>query len=442
MGDDGIAESGVLNEGMKRWQPTLIALVFGCSLPAASEATIAEGCGPDYSILCEAIDLITANYVDVVEETALIEAATEGVRTLPASGSSTISCGITRAGFEEFCSAAESVAADPRLVVESALFAISLRMLDPNSVYLDPEAEALVDADRRGQVEGIGAVVTSRNFEGEEPCVLLSESCRVVIVSTFEGGPAEQAGLESEDVVVEVDGVAVAGKTLDQVTSEVRGPEGTEVEIRILTPEQTELVLRIERRAIEIPVIESMLVGEVGYVRLYQFTETAAGRLDGVLGDLIGQGARKLIFDLRQNPGGVLNGAVEIAGEFVAEGLILSTHGRVETIDYPADGNARAVGLPLVVLVDAASASASEVVAGALQDAGVAIVVGETTYGKNTVQQSFDLSDGGALRLTIARWVTRSGRNLDDGVTPDFVARLSEEPEVIVEQVIGLVGDF
>jgi carboxyl-terminal processing protease len=316
-----------------------------------------------------------------------------------------------------------------------------LYRLDPNSAYFDEASLELIMQDQLGQVEGIGAVVTTERTDdqpGESLCPIISAQCRLVVVSTFSGAPAERAGILAGDVVVEVDGLSTAGKTIDEVTALVRGEAGTPVELALERDGQR-VEVSVIRAAIEIPVVESQLVGRVGYLRLNSFSANSGGQVDENLRRLLSDGAETLIVDLRDNPGGTLTAAIDIASEFVDEGLVLATTGPKGTTEYPADGKGTAVGVPTTVLINQGSASASEVVAGALQDAGAAVVVGHVSYGKNTVQQTFDLSNGGALKLTIARWVTREGRNLDDGVIPDIELELPAD--LPVAELVALVAE-
>lgn len=390
----------------------------------------ATECSVDYGLLCEAIELIQSRYVDEIDLDVLGSAAARGITEYADPAGLQSTCATPFEEFDQVCLAVERIGPKPAVAVEAALIGMIESALDPNSAYYDPEILAMIQDEQAGQVEGIGAIVTTEDLSADNPasstCVILSESCRLVIISTFPGAPAERAGILPGDVTATVDGVAVDGKTIDEVTAEVRGESGTTVVVGV-NRGNSYLTFEIVREAVDIPVVESEMVGTVGYLRLYQFTSTSGGQVDDALDQLLAAGATSFVFDLRDNPGGTLTAAIEIASEFVDQGLVLATVGRTTTTEYPADGKGRAVGIPTIVLVNRGSASASEVVAGAVQDAGAAVVMGETSFGKNTVQQTFDLSNGGALKVTIARWVTRSGRNLDDGVTPDIFIDLPAE---------------
>lgn len=410
--------------------------------PASQTATTdPDSCSESVRLICETVDLIEANHVDDPSLTALGEAAERGIDEFATAGSADWEdCRIPLDGFEGLCPLLTTKRPSPTGGVEAALLGMTSFALDQFSVYLDPTTLDLIRQDQAGQVEGIGAVVSVEpNDPDQPPCLLLSLECRLVIVSTIADSPAERVGILPDDVVVTVDGVSVDGKTIDQVTGEVRGEPGTEVLLGVLRGSE-DLTFEVTRSKIEIPVVETALVGDVGYLRLNMFTANSARQVDDALESLLAGGAGRLVFDLRDNPGGTLVSSIEIASEFVDAGPIVSTVSRRGTSEYPADGEGRAVGIPTIVLVNGGSASASEVVAGALQDAGAAVVAGETTFGKTSVQQSYDLSNGGALKLTIARWVTRQGRSLDGGVIPDHPLDFRDDPTP--ERLVEMVADL
>ena len=205
------------------------------------------------------------------------------------------------------------------------------------------------------------------------------------------------------------------------------------------------LEITITRDEIKIPVVtHRMLEPGIGYVELSIFSTTAPAQFRAALEDLLDQGATTIVFDLQHDPGGSLNAAIQIASEFLDDGLVLRTQSRTESNEYRVvpGGVATDPSISLYVLVDRASASASEVVTGALQDAGRATVIGEHTFGKNTVQQQFDLSNGGALKLTIARWVTPSGHDYGQtGLTPDVLLEVPNdaEPDFLLNKALEII---
>jgi carboxyl-terminal processing protease len=264
----------------------------------------------------------------------------------------------------------------------------------------------------------------------EEQCSVVSDVCRLIVVSTINGSPAEAAGLARDDVIIGVNGADVSGWTVDEVTSTVRGEAGTEVTITILRGHR-ELDISITRAEVVIPVVESELVGSAGYVKLNLFTADADEQFEEAVSNLLLSGIDSLVVDLRDNPGGLLDTAIEIASVFLAEGEVVVTEGPESSTSYEVSGHPLVpADIEVVFVVNKGSASASEVVSAVLQERDRVTVVGESTFGKNTVQQRFGLSNGGALKLTIARWVTPAGLDFGDvGVTPDveqqFDSRLS-----------------
>ena len=236
--------------------------------------------------------------------------------------------------------------------------------------------------------------------------------------------------------MITVDGESITGKGFDEVTATVRGPAGTDVRLGFVRDGRP-FEVTITRAAVDIPVSTWEMVGSVGYVRLNLFTLNAGEQIRTALEGVLAAGATTLVFDLRDNPGGTLTSAIDVASEFIGEGLVLITQAPDEEIPYEVEpgGLATDRSLPMVVILNRGSASASEVVAGALQETGRATIVGDASFGKNTVQQRFPLSNGGALKLTIARWVTPSGTDFGgDGIQPDNEVDLDARapvPEVV-----------
>ncbi len=289
---------------------------------------------------------------------------------------------------------------------------------DPHSSYMSPAEYEIAVADQSGQLEGIGAYV-----EGAD------EYLR--IVSPFPGSPAEAAGLRPGDLVVKVDGEDMAGMGEVEIISRIRGPEGTTVRLAVQREGETELLeFEIVRAKIHLPSVESeMLEGGVAYVKINDFGDKTTPELRTALRALLAQQPAGLILDLRNNPGGYLDTAIEVVSQFVADGVVMRERfgdGRERT--YEALGGGLATEPPLVVLINHGSASASEIVAGAIQDAERGALVGEQSYGKGSVQNWHDLQgDNGAVRVTIARWLTPDGRSIHKlGITPDVIVEMTE----------------
>lgn len=291
---------------------------------------------------------------------------------------------------------------------------------DPHTVFVEPLPAAIMDQDMQGSFEGIGASVDM--VDG-----------KVVIVRPLPNSPALQAGIQAGDVILAVDDQSLEGKSLLEAITMIRGPQGTTVRLLIQREGVAEpFVVPVTRDKVELLTVESrMLDGGIGYVRLTEFNAIARDRLREALEQLSREDLKGLIFDLRGNPGGYLDMAVEVAGEFLPRGtLVLTEHERDrEPKEYLVRGRGLATEVPLVVLVDGGSASASEIVAGAIRDHQRGTLIGTTTYGKGSVQNPHTLSDGSSLRVTVARWHLPNGHNLDgNGIVPDIeVPRTPDE---------------
>lgn len=296
---------------------------------------------------------------------------------------------------------------------------------DDYTRYVPADVAERMREDQDGAVEGIGAFVIE-NDEG------LFE-----IVRPIDGQPADLAGVKAGDVLVEVDGQSVLDLSFDEVILLVRGPQGTSVNLKFLREGEEEPVeFTIVRTRFEVPVVTSEVLpaemtdgAAIGYIHLTEFTTNAEEKLYEAIDQLLAQGVTGLVLDLRDNPGGFLDQSVAVADAFLPEGVVLyerNIRGLDETFTS-IDGDA-AETIPLVVLVNAGSASASEIVAGALQDRGRAILVGETTFGKGSVQQIHPLSDGSELRVTVARWYTPNDNTISGaGITPDIEVETPED---------------
>lgn len=291
---------------------------------------------------------------------------------------------------------------------------------DPHTVFVEPLPAAIMDEDMQGSFEGIGASVDM--VDG-----------KVIIVRPLPNSPALDAGIEAGDVILAVDGESLEGKTLLEAITMIRGPQGTTVRLLIEREGVAEpFVVPVTRDKVELLTVEyRMLEDGIAYVRLTEFNAIARERLREALQELMGESPRGLIFDLRGNPGGYLDMAVDVAGEFLPRDTLVLTENERDRAprEYRVRNRGLATEIPLVVLVNGGSASASEIVAGAIRDHGRGILIGETTYGKGSVQNPHRLTDGSSLRVTIARWYLPNGDYLDgNGIVPDIeVARSSEE---------------
>ena len=290
---------------------------------------------------------------------------------------------------------------------------------DQYTRFTPPEAAELVRERMEGTFEGIGAFVRE-NEEG------LTE-----IVRPMDGQPADLAGLHAGDVVIAVDGESVTDRTLDEVIALIRGPEGTDVTLTIRREGVEPFDVTITRAFIEIPIVESEMLDEgIAYIRLTSFSANAEEQLTEALEELLAQNPEGLILDLRDNPGGFLDQSIAVADLFLPEGVVLYERSRTQDIDeiYRSETGDLAEEIPLVVLINAGSASASEIVAGAIRDHERGVLIGETTFGKGSVQLTHTLSDGSELRVTIARWYLPSDQTIDgNGIAPDVEVETPED---------------
>ncbi len=280
-----------------------------------------------------------------------------------------------------------------------------LRTLDPHSSFFEPKEYADMQDRQKGSFYGLGILVTKRNDQ-------------VTVITPLEGTPAARLGIRAGDIISEVEGTPTNELPLDEVVKRLKGPKGTTVHIKIMRVGIKEPIpLTIIRAAIPTNSISNvfMLRPGVGYVRIKDFTYTTVRELDDAMVLLQGQGMKQLILDLRGNPGGILDAAVGVADHFVDKGqMIVYTKGRTSDSaqEYLAPGKHQRIDVPLVVVVNHGSASASEIVAGAIQDHDRGLVVGETSWGKGLVQSVYTLQYGAGLALTTAKYYTPSGRNI------------------------------
>ena len=307
---------------------------------------------------------------------------------------------------------------DDTKLMQGAIRGMLESLGDQHSGYMDPQQYKDANADLTGY-EGIGAFV---NTEGEY----------LTIVEPISGSPAEAAGLVRGDQVIAIDGVDMTGTLPEAARMKVLGPAGTSVTLTILREGVEEpFDVTITRAKIIVPSVEyEMLEGNVAYIRLNSFSDTSVNELHAALEDLLAQEPVGLILDLRNNGGGFLTSAIDIGSEFIPEGVIAyEEYGDGTRDTYNASGDGIAYNIPMVVLVNEYSASASELVAGALQDYGRATLVGVTTFGKGSVQNWIPLSDEqGAVRVTIARWLTPKERWIHEiGLVPEYVVELTDE---------------
>jgi carboxyl-terminal processing protease len=272
-----------------------------------------------------------------------------------------------------------------------------------------------------GHLEGIGAQLTQ-------------SGANVLVVSPLKGSPAEAAGILPQDWIVQVDGKDVVGQSLEDIVSQIRGTKGTTVKVGVLRTNAEEIItMPIVRDSITVPSTEysvkSGTGGDIGHLAINQFGDETVHEVREILDAVDATKLKGFIIDLRFNGGGYLDGAVDLVSMFLKEGLVVSVQGRGAALEsHPVTGNVVLPNIPLVVLVNEGSASASEITAGALQDNNRATIIGVKSFGKGTVQEVINLQEGTSLRVTIAHWLTPGGRNLSkEGIVPDIVVERTRE---------------
>jgi carboxyl-terminal processing protease len=373
------ATSGVPSEAASP-RPSQVVDTVSCASPSDA-----------FAVLCDAYERVRADYVDEIDDETLVNGAVRGM--------------------------------------------IEYGLEDPYSGYLPEDQYERALDDLSGEFSGIGAEVGMQNLADPgnlEGCTVVTENCAIVIVAPLDGSPAETAGLRAGDRILEVDGTSTLGETVSSLVYVIRGEAGTDVTLTIGRGEE-ELEITVTRAVIDLQEVRAALVeGDVAHVRLTSFTDRSVSLLRDAISSLLDQGATGIVLDLRGNPGGFIAAAEGVGSQFLPEGQLLFT---VESGDdvqsWTAQGGGVAVdpAIPVAVLVDAGSASASEIVAAALQETGRATVVGTPTFGKNTVQVWADLPNGGGLRLTTDRWFTPDHNSVaPDGVQPDVVVEAPDDP--------------
>lgn len=318
-----------------------------------------------------------------------------------------------------------------REVLEEGIYkGVTEALGDPYSVYYDVEETEALTETIDGSYSGIGATL-SQNVE----------TMALTVLRCFEDTPALEAGLLPGDVIVSVDGTDITGMEISAAVALIKGEEGTTVELEIYREGQSDyMTVPVTRRKIDIPTVAYDMIEEgIGYIQIASFDKVTADQFADAYEDLQSQNMEGLIIDLRNNPGGMLDVVCEISEYFVPEGLIVYMEDKYgERVEYKAEGK-DTFGKPLVVLVNGNSASASEIFAGAVQDTNTGTVIGTQTYGKGVVQQVIDLGDDTAVKLTISKYYTPNGNDINKkGITPDIVEELDE---TLYQQAVITIED-
>lgn len=287
---------------------------------------------------------------------------------------------------------------------------------DPYSTYYTAEQYKELNTSNEGSYVGIGAVLQKEDGGGAK------------VVQLYEGGPGEQAGLKTGDVIKAIDGTDVTEKETSDIASMVRDSEKDSVTLTIQREnEEKTQDIKVEIRDVEIKTVShEMLSGDTGYIRIFEFSEVTSDQYKKAFADLKDQGMKKLVVDLRDNPGGLLTAVCGVLRQILPEGLIVYTEDKNGKREEETCDGKNELTMPLAVLVNGNSASASEIFAGAVKDYGIGTIVGTTTYGKGVVQTIQPLTDGSAVKITIAKYFTPKGNDINKkGITPDVEAELS-----------------
>ena len=306
---------------------------------------------------------------------------------------------------------------DPEKLSQGAARGMMEALDDPYSAYIDPEMHELELRSLKGKYQGIGAYVGIRDKQ-------------LTIIAPIAGSPAEEANLKPGDKILEINGKNTAGMSLTEAALTIQGPKGTSVSLLILHSDDDEPVeIEIIRSEIKLESVHWEMIDNIAYIRLTSFLKNTGVELSSSLEDIISEGVDGIVLDFRNNPGGLLNVAVDVASQFLDDGIVVDVvDNEGNRSSLPVKSGGVAVDLPLIVLVNAGSASGSEVVAGALQDYGRAKLAGTQTYGKGSVQLIRKLDDGSALHITTALWFTPMGRPIAGvGLEPDFLLELEGE---------------
>ncbi|MCB8922009.1 MAG: S41 family peptidase [Ardenticatenaceae bacterium] len=311
---------------------------------------------------------------------------------------------------------------DDQAMTYAAIRGVMQSLNDPYTVFIEPVVRDQERDSLRGSFGGVGAYIR-RPEEGGD-----------VLLEPIPGNPAEIAGILTGDVLVAVDGMMITPEmTVQEIADMIRGEKGTAVILTVIHPGDTESVdVSVMRDDILIPSVSYRMLDTdmpIGYIQLTRFSGESGNEVKAALEDLLDQGAEGLILDLRGNGGGLLTAAVDVASHFLDAGVVVTQQSRREgEREEKVSGETIAPDIPLIVLVDGGTASASEILAGALQDHGRAVLIGQQTFGKGSVQLVFDLSDGSSVHVTSARWFTPNGHQIDQqGLTPDVLVEVTQE---------------
>jgi carboxyl-terminal processing protease len=330
--------------------------------------------------------------------------------------------------FEKIRSSYVEPVSDEKLI-ESAINGM-LTSLDPHSSYMDPKEWDDMQVQTKGEFGGLGIEVTMENGV-------------IKVVSPIDGTPAAKAGIQPGDLIVQIDSKPIMGLTLSEAVDKMRGPVDSKIVLTVRRGKQPPFDVTLARAIIKIESVRSQVFNDIGYVRITSFSEQTGSGLQAAIAKIKEQAGKKLVglvLDLRNDPGGLLDQAIAVCDDFLDKGEIVSTRGRDpnNAQRYNATGGDLLQGLPIVLLINGGSASASEIVAGALQDHHRAILMGTRSFGKGSVQTIIPIPGHGAIRLTTARYYTPSGRSIQaKGISPDIVVEQAKLEVIRSPQSLG-----
>lgn len=301
---------------------------------------------------------------------------------------------------------------------------------DPYTEYFNEKQAQEFEQELDGKFSGIGAE-------------LGKDKDSIIIVAPIKGYPADKAGLKPKDIIVEIDNKSAFGMSISDAVSKIRGPVGTKVKLRLLR-DQKDITVEITREEISIPSVEYEIKNNnIGYIRISRFSDDTSGLTKKAADEFKSKNVKGVILDLRGNPGGLLESSVNVSSLWLPTNSVVLQEKRAGVLikEYRSRGASVLLGVPTYVLVDGGSASASEIVSGALKDNKVAQLLGEKTYGKGSVQTIENLTGGAAVKVTIARWYTPNGQNIDkQGITPNIEVKPSQDSDNQLEQAIDALS--
>lgn len=388
-----------------------------------------QNCGAPpvtFSAFCEVYELIQEWHVDrPVSDEVLAQVALDSLRSHRSTDREerprTLFCAVPNDAFIEFCTELGRMVWEDQIAigaaVDEAVVAMTDIGLDPFTYYVPPDQVG--SFRQNGVVAGVGVLLDATNAVGSK-CARIEESCPLEIVFVLENNPGAEAGLQAGDQILSIDGEPVDGQGFAATATAIAGDETGTVTITVDRDGET-VEFDIERAPLTVPTVDVRVpIDNVGYLRIPDFETDIAGLVNEALTSLVEAGPNTIVVDLRDNPGGFVDTVVEVASQFISGGTVMSTIGPGESFDYPAGEGGMATGQRLVVLVNRGTASAAEILAGALRDRRSAVIVGTNTFGKDAVQIPFELRNGGELYVAVARWTTPSGLTAGTGgLEPD-----------------------